>query len=95
MSYRLKFLPRAFKEWQRLDKASQRQLKKKLAERLEEPYVPASKLRGFENVYKIKLRASGYRLVYQVNEDEFVVLVIVISRREHGEVYRKLQKRLE
>ncbi len=56
--------------------------------------MPASKLRGFENVYKIKLRASGYRLLYQVKDDQLIVLVIAIARHEHNEVYKRLKKRL-
>ena len=93
-SYKLQFLPQALKEWRKLDPAIQRQLKKKLRERLLNPHTPASRLRGFDNVYKIKLRASGYRLVYQVKDDQLIVLVIAIARREHSEVYKRLKKRL-
>jgi mRNA interferase RelE/StbE len=94
MSYKLKFLPSALKEWQKLDPSIQAQLKKKLAERLENPHIPASKLRGFEAVYKIKLRASGYRLVYEVDDDEIVVFVIAVGKRDRGDVYGKAQERL-
>ncbi|GAB2593754.1 hypothetical protein GCM10026986_22610 [Nitrincola alkalisediminis] len=38
----------------------QSQFKKKLAERLENPRVPADKLSGYDSVYKIKLRSAGY-----------------------------------
>ena len=93
-SYKLQFLPQALKEWRKLDPAIQCQLKKKLRERLLDPPVPASRLRGFDNVYKIKLRASGYRLVYQVKDDQLIVLVIAIARREHSEVYKRMKKRL-
>ena len=94
MSYRLKFLPSAMKEWRKLDKSLQRQLKKKLAERLEYPHVPSNKLSGFESVYKIKLRASGYRLIYQVDDEEIIVLVVAIGKRERDEVYEKMKRRL-
>jgi len=70
MSYNLKFLPTALKEWRKLDSTIQHQLKKKLVERLDEPHIRSSKLSGFENHYKIKLRASGYRLVYEVIDNE-------------------------
>ena len=75
MSYRLKFLPSALKEWRKLDGSIQAQLKKKVAERLIVPHVPASALSGFENHYKIKLRASGYRLVYEVIDEEVIDVV--------------------
>jgi mRNA interferase RelE/StbE len=80
--YGLKFLPTALKEWKKLDSSIQSQLKKKLMKRLEEPHVPASRLHGFENHYKIKLRASGYRLVYEILECEIVVLVVAIGKRD-------------
>lgn len=93
MNYKLKFLPTALKEWKRLDNTIQTQFKKKLQERLEVPHVPASQLSGFVNHYKIKLRSSGYRLVYEVVEQEIYVLVIAIGKRDKKLVYKKAQKR--
>lgn len=91
--YKLKFVPTALKEWKKLDSSIQGQLKKKLKERLQNPHVPASQLYGFENHYKIKLRASGYRLVYEVIEKEIVVLVIAVGKREKNLVYKKAFQR--
>lgn len=93
MNYSLKFLPSALKEWKKLDGSVQSQLKKKLAERLEKPHVLSAKLSGFENHYKIKLRASGYRLVYEVIDNELFVLVIAIGKRDKNTVYKKAKKR--
>jgi len=95
MSYKygLKFLPTALKEWKKLDSSIQGQLKKKLKERLQNPRVPASRLHGFENHYKVKLRASGYRLVYEIIESEIVVLVIAVGKRNKNLVYQKAAKR--
>ena len=91
--YGLKFLPTALKEWKKLDSTIQSQLKKNLKERLQNPHVPASRLHGFENHYKIKLRASGYRLVYEILESEIVVLVVAVSKRDKNLVYQKASKR--
>ena len=93
MTYKLKFLPSALKEWKKIDRSIQTQLKKKFSERLTSPHVPANSLSGFDNHYKIKLRASGYRLVYEVIDKELVVLVIAIGKRGKNEVYKKAQKR--
>ena len=93
MTYRLEFLPSATKEWRKLGTTVQKQLKKKLIERLEHPHVPASRLHGMQNRYKIKLRQSGYRLVYQVRDTEVVVVVIAVGKRTRGDVYRKADKR--
>ena len=93
MSYKLKFLPSALKEWKKLDHSIQSQLKKKLSERLERPHVPSSKLSGFENHYKIKLRASGYRLVYEIIDNELFVFVIAVGKRGKNSIYKKAKKR--
>ena len=91
--YKLKFLPIALKEWKKLDHSIKSQLKKKLKERLQNPHIRASQLYGFETHYKIKLRASGYRLVYEVRKQEIVVLVIAVGKREKNLVYKKAVKR--
>lgn len=93
MSYKLKFLPSALKEWRKLDGSIRSRLKKKLAERLDSPHVPSSRLHGYTDYYKIKLRASGYRLAYRVIEHEIVVLVVGIGKRER--VYEILKERMK
>ena len=86
MSCKLKFLPTALKEWKKLENTIQTQLKKKLKERFESPHVPGCQLSGFENHYKIKLSASGYRLDYEVIDQEIFVLVIAIGKRDKNGV---------
>jgi mRNA interferase RelE/StbE len=93
MTYKLKFLPSALEEWENLNNNIKPLFKKKLQERIENPHVPASRLRGFENHYKIKLRKAGFRLVYEVLDDEQSVLVIAVGKREDNFVYRQAQKR--
>ncbi len=61
----------------------------------ENPHVPSAKLSGAENIYKIKLRQSGYRLVYQVENDIIVVTVLAVGKRERSEVYTKALQRLD
>lgn len=80
--YSLKFIPTALKEWEKLDRSVQLQFKKKLGERLNNPHVPASQLYGCQNHYKIKLRATGYRLVYEARDKEICILVIAVGKRD-------------
>lgn len=94
MSYELEFMPKALKEWQKLDSSIKEQFKKKLAQRLENPKMPKDRLSGFENVYKIKLKSLGYRLAYEVVDERLVVLVLVVGKRENNAVYDALAKRL-
>ena len=91
--YTIKFLPTALKEWKKIDSSIQSQFRKKLKERLEAPHHKASQLSGFENHYKIKLRATGYRLVYEVIDKEICVLVIAVGKRDKNKVYRQARQR--
>ncbi len=93
MSYRIKFLPSALKEWKKLAPPIRKQFKKKLEERAENPHNSASQLHGFKSVYKIKLRSVGYRLVYEVNDNEIVVYVIAVGKRDRGLIYTKADER--
>lgn len=68
-------------------------MKKKLAERLIEPHVPASRLAGRPNRCKIKLRSAGLRLVYEVREAEVILLVLAVGKRERSAVYVAAAKR--
>ena len=93
MTYNLEFKPQALKEWSKLGSTIKEQFKKKLEERLENPKVEKDKLSGYENVYKIKLRTLGYRLAYQVKDEEIVVLVLSIGKREKEKIYKNLKDR--
>jgi mRNA interferase RelE/StbE len=93
--YRLKFLPAALDEWKALDGSVKSVLKKHLEKRLDQPRVPGSELRGdLRNCYKIKLLKQGYRLVYLVEDEVLVVLVLAVAKREDMAVYRAATERL-
>jgi mRNA interferase RelE/StbE len=87
-SYSLEFLPSALKEWRKLGPNVRTQFAKKLEERLGDPHVASSRLRDLPNCYKIKLRAAGYRLVYRVEDDRLIVIVVAVGRRDRNLVYK-------
>ena len=93
MPFELAFHPEALREWRKLTPGSREQFKNKLAERLHEPRNPVSKLRGSFNRYKIKLRAAGFRLVYELRDRELLVLVVAVGKRERNAVYRQADQR--
>lgn len=93
MTYKLSFDKRAMKEWRKLSPPIQQQFKRKLITRLENPHVSADKLSGYSHRYKIKLRAAGYRLVYEVIDDEITVLVLAIGKREKNRIYQQAKHR--
>ena len=94
-TYRLEFLPSALKEWGKLGATVRNQFSKKLDERLAAPRIPSARLSEFPDCYKIKLRKVGYRLVYRVDDDRIVVMVIAIGKRERSEVYKAAGRRID
>ena len=94
-AYRLKFIPDALEEWQKLDGSIKELFRKALKKRLVEPHQPGSRLHGDLNFcYKIKLKKQGYRLVYTVENDQLVVLVLAIDKREDLAAYHSAMLRL-
>jgi mRNA interferase RelE/StbE len=94
MSYELAFKESALKEWRKLDESVRNQFKKKLAERLKQPRIEADRLRSLPDCYKIKLKNAGYRLVYQVEDQQILVTVVAVGRRDRFSVYRSAKKRI-
>jgi mRNA interferase RelE/StbE len=86
MTYELEFSEKAWKEWKKLGVNLKDQFKRKLRERLVNLHVPADRLSGLGNAYKIKLRSAGYRMVYRVLDDVLVVTVIAVGKRERSDV---------
>jgi mRNA interferase RelE/StbE len=93
MTYELGFHPDALNEWRRLDPSVREVFKKKLAERLENPHVPAARLAGRQDRYKIKLRSAGYRLVHEVRDAQVIVVVVAVGKRERNAVYKAAARR--
>lgn len=94
--YTLAFLKPAEKEWRQLDNSVRSILKQHLIKRLANPHVPGSALHGdLAHCYKIKLRAQGVRLVYQVQDHRLVVLVLSVGKREDNDAYRSATNRLK
>jgi mRNA interferase RelE/StbE len=93
MPFELAFHPEALREWRKLTPGIRKQFKNKLIERLYEPRIPVSKLRGSSNRNKIKLRAAGFRLVYEVRDRKLLVLVVAVGKRERNAVYRQADQR--
>ena len=93
--YSLEFLPSALKEWKKLGPNIRSQFAKKLEQRLGDPHVASSRLRDLPSCYKIKLRAAGYGLIYRVEDDRLVVIVVAVGRRDRNLVYKIATGRLE
>ncbi|MCL6701073.1 type II toxin-antitoxin system RelE/ParE family toxin [Pseudomonas sp. T1.Ur] len=93
MEYGVEWDPKALKELKKLDGAVRLQLLKKLRERQGHPRIPGDALHGMKDCYKIKLRGAGYRLVYRVEDERIVILVVAIGKRERSNVYDSAKTR--
>ena len=93
--YRLQFVPSAWAEWQALDGSVKETLRKLLKKRLDNPHVPGGALHGaLAGHYKIKLKKQGYRLVYGVQDDILMVMVMAVDKREDSAVYQSAMARI-
>jgi mRNA interferase RelE/StbE len=93
--YRLQFVPSAWAEWQKLDGSVKEPLRKLLKKRLDNPHVPGAALHGaLSGHYKIKLNKQGYRLVYGVQDDVLIVMVMAVNKREDSVVYQSAMQRV-
>ena len=94
MTYELEFKKSALKEWKKLGATVQSQFKKKLKGILNDPHIASAKISGGNELYKIKLRQAGYRLVYEVNDSVVTVTVISVGKRDKGKVYKVAMERM-
>lgn len=92
--YRLQFVPSSWAQWQKLDGSVKEPLRKLLKKRLNNPHVSGAALHGaLLGHYKIKLNQQGYRLVYGVQDDVLIVMVMAVDKRVDSVVYRSALQR--
>lgn len=95
MTYKLAFKQSALKEWQKLAPNIRELFKKQLIKRLDYPRVASAAVSGGKDLYKIKLRQLGYRLVYEVADDVVTVTVLAVGERDRNKVYELALRRLK
>ncbi|WP_419911886.1 type II toxin-antitoxin system RelE family toxin [Candidatus Poriferisodalis sp.] len=87
-SYRIELSPAAQRQARRLTSNDRRRVRDALRGLVETPRTRGSvKLTGFESVYRI--RVGQFRVVYEIHDDEHLVMVLRIARRDEA-TYRQL-----
>ncbi len=87
MAYRVELKPAATESLAKPPKTTQKRIAKKIDQLADNPRPSGSvKLAGQDDLYRI--RVGDYRIVYQIQDDVLLVLVIRIGNR--GDVYRHL-----
>jgi mRNA interferase RelE/StbE len=88
--YRIQILPRAARELAALPYDVRQRIDTKIQSLADNPRRQGvEKLAGEDGLYRV--RAGDYRIVYAIQDDVLLVLVVRIGHR--GEVYRSLRKR--
>ena len=91
-TYQVEFNKTAKKEWDNLTPTIQNTLAKKIKTLTTNPRIQKNALSGAKDCYKIKLAKSGFRLVYKVVNEELVIIVMGVGKRD--KIYSKLLKKL-
>ncbi|HEH9441899.1 TPA: type II toxin-antitoxin system RelE/ParE family toxin [Aeromonas sobria] len=94
--FEIEFDDRALTEWRALDRSVREQLHKKLAKLVKQPHVPKNALHGdLAGCYKIKLLKAGVRLIYKVEDEQLVILIVAVGKRDKDTVYKTATNRLD
>ena len=103
MKCNIEYIKEAQRELKRLDPHNRKLILKAIEKTAEHPLPPpegigkplgnkaGSSLSGY---YKIKLRALGYRVVYQLVTEGERMRIIVISIRDDEMVYKEAERRI-
>ena len=87
MAYQIKILPAALRQLEAIPRLDQKRIKNRIDALAADPWPAGVKrLRG--QVELLRIRSGNYRIVYTVERDRLIVLIIKIGHRR--EVYRHL-----
>ncbi|MDF1877181.1 type II toxin-antitoxin system RelE/ParE family toxin [Sulfurimonas sp. SAG-AH-194-L11] len=85
--YTLNFLNSAKKEFKKLDTVAQKTIKEKLLLLVENPEHLKNNIKALKGEYKgkFRLRVHQYRIIFQVKDEELIIIVVRVGHRK--EVY--------
>jgi mRNA interferase RelE/StbE len=84
--YSVELLPSAARQLAKLDRSVQRRVTRVIERLAVDPRGrDSTKLTGAENVWRI--RVGDYRVLYQIEKDRLVILVVAVGHR--ASVYRR------
>ena len=91
MTYSVEFRPAVLKSIKRLPLKDLRRIKKRIDElTVDLPNPSPTKMKGDNPFHKI--RSGDYRIIYEIHDDRFVIVVVKFGHRK--EVYKRLPKQL-
>ena len=84
--YKIIFAKEAQKALLRLPKNTAVLVRQKLEQLAIDPYAPMTNAKKLQNRSGYRLRIGDWRVIYEIQNDELIVLVLKIAQR--GDVYR-------
>lgn len=84
--YKIVFAKGAHRAFLRLPKNTAVLVRQKLEQLAVDPYAPNINVMKLQNRSGYRLRIGNWRVIYEIQNDELVILVLKIAQR--GEVYR-------
>lgn len=98
MAYRVEFLPEAAREFDALDGSLKKLAAQQIDKLTERPELgePLGKRMGIDlsGYRKMYFGKKGYRIVYEIQRQRLLILIIGIGKRERAEIYRVVAQRL-
>ena len=80
MAYQIEFAPRAYRQFKKLERDTQRQLLSRIEDLSSNPRPSGvKKLAAVENLYRIRI--GDYRVVYEIRDRALVVVNVKVGHR--------------
>lgn len=84
--YKLTFSLQAVRELKKVPKQTVHMIREKLELISADPYKPHSNVKKLQGRSGYRLRVGDWRVIYEIDQEEIVILVIKVARR--SEVYK-------
>jgi len=86
MVYRVKIKDQALKALKKISEPEQSRIRRRIDALADDPRAPGvKKLQGADDLYRV--RAGDYRVIYQIQDDVLLVLVVRVGHRK--DIYRE------
>jgi len=99
MAYKVEFLPEAAQEFEALDGSLKKIAAKQIDKLAEKPELGEAlgkrmgiDLTGYRKIYFGK---KAFRIVYEIQRQKLLILIIGIGKRERAEIYKEVARRLK
>ena len=84
--YKINFTKRAYKSLRRIPRDVVNRIRERLDQIIIDPYAQYANVTKLQNRLGYRLRVGDWRVIYAVQEDELVTLVLKVGSR--GDIYR-------